>query len=90
VKFADFKVWQDPIVRQDCKILAKSIRDDIEACLRTGKLPLRGREGATVSSWARKQRAKLVGMVHPDRLFYASGQLIQHLNIYVEVGEKAA
>jgi hypothetical protein len=89
-KFKDFKVWQDPIVRQDCKNLATSIRHDIEVCLRNGRLPLRGKEGATVSGKTRALRAELGGMVHADRLFYASGQLIRHLNIYVKVGDVAA
>jgi hypothetical protein len=89
-KFMDFKVWQDPIVRQGCKDMAGRIRHDIEVCLSTGKLPLRGREGARISGKAAKLRHELGGMVHPDRLFYASGQLIRHLNVYVEIGEKAA
>jgi hypothetical protein len=89
-RYMDFKVWQDPIIRQDCKMLAKAIRADIEVCLSTGRLPLRGKEGARVSSRTRKLRGKLGGMIHADRLFYASGQLIRHLNIYVEIGGKGA
>jgi hypothetical protein len=89
-RFADFKVWQDPIIKQDCKNLAKEIRHDVELCLRSGKLPLRGKEGASVSGRTKKRRAELTGIVHADRLFYASGQLISHLKIYVEVGDKAA
>ena len=89
-RFMDFKVWQDPIVKQGCGRLAKLIRHDIEVCLSTGQLPLRGREGATISRRAKKLRDELGGMIHPSRLFYASGQLIQHLNIYVEIGDKAA
>jgi hypothetical protein len=89
-KFMDFKVWQNPIVRQDCKQLAAEIRSDIEVCLRTGRLPLRGKEGATVSGTTRKLRSELGGIMNADRLFYASGQLIRHLNIYVEVGDAAA
>ena len=88
-KFMDFKVWQDPIVRQDCKNLASAIRHDVQVCLSTGKLPLRGKEGATVSKETKALRAEMEGMVHADRLFYATGQLINHLNIYVEIGEKA-
>jgi hypothetical protein len=89
-KFMDFKVWQDPITRQDCKMLAKKIRDDIEVCLRTGKLPLRGKERAAISRRTKALRDELAGMVHADRLFFASGQLIRHLNVYVEIGGKAA
>jgi hypothetical protein len=86
-RYKDFKVWQDPIVKQDCKILAKAIRDDIVVCLSTGRIPLRKQE----VSWrgTRQARAKLVGL-NPSRFFFASGQLIRHLNIYVKVGRATA
>jgi hypothetical protein len=89
-RFTDFKVWQDPVIQGGCEDLASDIRQDIEVCLRSGILPLRGKEGATVSKRTEKLRGELGGMAHPDRLFYASGQLIRHLNIYVEVGDTAA
>ena len=89
-KFMDFEVWQDPIKKQGCRRLAKLIRHDIEVCLSTGQLPLRGKEGAKISRSTGKLRDELGGMIHPNRLFYASGQLIRHLNIYVEIGDKAA
>jgi hypothetical protein len=88
-RFMDFKVWQDPLIRERCSRIAAEIRHDIEVCLSTGKLPLRGSEGATVSRKTRKLRSELVGL-NPNRLFYASGQLIRHLNVYVEIGEKVA
>jgi hypothetical protein len=85
-RYKDFKVWQDPIVRQDCKRLAGAIRDDIVVCLSTGCIPLRKQE---VSRRGTEQaRAKLAGL-HPSQFFFASGQLIRHLNIYVEVGRAA-
>jgi len=89
-KFSDFKVWQDPIIKQGCERMAADIRHDIVVCLSNGRLPLRGTRGATVLPRTQKQRAKLRGIVHPNRLFYASGQLIHALNIYVEIGDKAA
>jgi hypothetical protein len=85
-RYKDFKVWQDPIVRQDCKRFAEAIRDDIGVCLSTGRIPLRK---AAVSKRTRDAREKLVGL-DPSRFFFASGQLIRHLNIYVEVGGLAA
>jgi len=88
-KFMDFKVWQDPFIRQGCKRIAAEIRHDIEVCLSTGKLPLRGKEGATVSRKTKKLRNELAGL-NPSRLFYASGQLIKHLNVYIEIGDRAA
>jgi len=88
-KYSDFKVWQKPIVRNRCKHLAAKIRHDIEVCLRTGKLRLRGHEGAKVSRQTRQLRSKLGGL-HANQLFYASGQLIKDLSIYVQLGGKAA
>jgi hypothetical protein len=85
-KYQNFKVWQDPIVRQDCKNLAAKIRHDVEVCLSTSRIPLRKQ---TVSKAARERRADLAGL-HPDQLFFASGRLIRHLNIYIEVGNAAA
>jgi hypothetical protein len=85
-RYKDFKVWQDPIVRQDCKRLAKAIRDDIVVCLSTGRIPLRKK---AVSKRTGDAREKLIGL-DPSRFFFASGQLIRHLNIYVEVGGQYA
>jgi hypothetical protein len=81
-RYKDFKVWQDPIVRQDCKRLARAVRDDIVVCLSTGRIPMRKQ---AVSKRTKETRAKLAGL-HPSQFFFASGQLIRHLNIYVEVG----
>jgi hypothetical protein len=83
----DYKVWQDQIIYQECKTLAKEIRNDIVLCLRTGKLPLRGKENPVAAQRTRRIREKFP-VLHADRLFYASGQLINNLNIYVEIGEK--
>jgi hypothetical protein len=85
-RYKDFKVWQDPIVRQDCKRLAKAVRDDIVVCLSTGRIPLKKE---AVSKRTEKAREKLIGL-DPSRFFFASGQLIRHLNIYAEVGGQYA
>jgi hypothetical protein len=84
-RYKDFKVWQDPIIRQDCKRLAERIRKDIVVCLSTGQIPLRK---AAVARKTAEARANFAGL-DPDRFFFASGQLIRHLNIYVEVGRAA-
>jgi hypothetical protein len=84
-RYKDFKVWQDPIVRQDCKNIAEAIRQDIVVCLSTGHIPLNRKQ---VSKRTKEARAKLAGL-NPSRFFFASGQLIRHLNIYVEVGRAA-
>ena len=86
-EFKDFAVWQKPLIKEGCRRVASEIRRDIEICLRTGKLPLRGRQGAAVSRKTQELRRRFVGL-HANRLFYASGRLIGHLNIYVEVDAK--
>jgi len=86
-RYMDFKVWQDPIIYQGCERLAKKIRDDIVVCLSTGKIPLRGK--GKVSRRTRKIRESFPTL-HASQLFYASGKLIRHLNIYVEIGGKGA
>jgi hypothetical protein len=85
-RYKDFKVWQDPIVRQDCKSIAEAIRKDIIVCLSTGRIPLKKK---AVSGRTREAREKLVGL-DPSRFFFASGQLIRHLSMYVEVGREYA
>jgi len=87
--FDSFAVFRDPIVKNRCKILACSIQDDIVNCLKTGQIPLRGKEGMRVSPTTAKIR-KRFPTLHANQLFYASGRLIKHLNIYVEVGDKEA
>jgi hypothetical protein len=84
-RFKDFKVWQDPVMRQDCKRLAEAIREDVIVCLSTGRIPLRKK---MVSQRTKETREKFAGL-DPSLFFFASGQLINHLNIYVEVGRAA-
>ena len=72
------------LIKARAKQVGQDIRDDIINCLYTGLLPLRGREGVTVSEKTKKLRKQFPQM-HPDRLFYASGSLIKHLNVIVEV-----
>jgi hypothetical protein len=84
-RYKDFKVWQDPIVRQDCKRLADAMRDDIVVCLSTGRIPLRKQ---AVAARTAEARGRLVGL-DPSKFFFASGRLIRRLNIYVEVGRVA-
>jgi hypothetical protein len=88
-KFMDFKVWQDPIIKQGCKDVASKIREDIVRCLYSGIIPMSGRASPTVSKNTQKYRAALQGMRHPNRLFFASGELIRHLNVFVVIGKGA-
>jgi hypothetical protein len=81
-RYMDFKVWQDPVIRQDCARLAEAIKKDIVVCLSTGHIPLAKK---FVAKQTAEARAKLAGL-DPSMFFFASGRLINHLNIYVEVG----
>jgi hypothetical protein len=87
-KLKDYKVWQYPVIKRACEDLAKKIRADVENCLASGILPLSGKHGNSVSSRTAYERQKLQYMKHPNRLFYASGQLIKNLNIYIELGAR--
>lgn len=77
-------VREDPIFRQDCASLAEDIRDDIVLCLQTGRIPLF--KGGKVSKKTREIREGFGW--NNSNLFYASGRLIRHLDIFVEVGRK--
>jgi len=95
-RFKDFRVWQDPIVRMGCRRVADEIRGDIINCLVSGRIPMSHKPGksgslgpTSVSLATAKVRERLAGMNHPTRLFFASGQLISNLNIYVEITKGA-
>jgi len=85
----DAKVWQDSIIKQSCKDLAREIRNDIVVCLYSGIIPVSRKEGPVVSAATERQRVKIAGMRHPNRLFFATGELIRHLNIYVLIAQDA-
>jgi hypothetical protein len=89
-RLADFRLWKDASVRAEYEGLAEEIRRDIIVCLSTGKLVLRGGENATVSSATMKARKRLGGMKSWSQLFYASGQLIEHVNIFIHIAGDAA
>jgi hypothetical protein len=81
-RYMDFKVWQNPIIKADCEELAQAIREDIILCLRYGILVRRKVSPSTMA-----QRRRFPGL-NPDQLFYASGQLIEHVNIFVEIDKR--
>jgi hypothetical protein len=89
--YKDFKSlkWQDPIIKQSCKDVADEIRADIVRCLYSGRIPMSGRISPTVADRTARARAELDAMRHPNRLFFASGQLISNLNIFVEITKDA-
>ena len=81
-RFVNFHVWQDPIVKAETGAVAEELRMDIVRCLSTGKIPLRKQ---AVSPSTEKTRAHFAGL-DARQYFYASGQLIEHLSVYVELG----
>jgi hypothetical protein len=89
-RFADFRLWKDASVHAEYMRLAEEIRRDIIVCLSTGRLVLQGGENAAVSSATMKARQRLGGMKSWSQLFYASGQLVEHVNIFINVAGDAA
>jgi hypothetical protein len=81
-RYMDFKLWKDPIFKSNCEELAAAIREDIINCLRFGILVRRAAAKAT------RQKRQKFPTLHPDQLFYASGQLIKHVNIFVELDKR--
>ena len=80
-RFVNFHVWQDPIVKAETGAVAEELRMDIVRCLSTGKIPLRKQ---AVSPSTEKTRMRFAGL-DARQYFYASGQLIEHLSVYVEL-----
>lgn len=73
------KVWTQPILKRLASRVADDIKHDIKVCLSTGQIPLRKQ---AVSEKTMKEREKF-GIMHPYQFFFATGQLIDHLNIFV-------
>ncbi len=71
-------VWRDERYKSEIRMLGKDIREDAVLALSTGMIPLVKK---SVSSATRKIRARLG--LDPSHVFYASGRLINHLNVYV-------
>ena len=85
-RYAKFDVWKKEAIRARAKMVADEIRKDIVVCLSTGMIPLRKQ---AVSEETERKRRSLQGL-NIKQFFFASGQLIEHLNIYVEVNEEAS
>ena len=77
-------VWKDPIVRKNCEKIGKEIREDIIHCLNMALIPMSNRSNR-VSPRTNYIRRHLPAMRNKTSLFYASGQLIKNVNIFVEV-----
>jgi len=79
--FKRYKAWQDPIIIQKVKQVSEAIQRDIIVCLSTGRIPLAKR---SVSDETMRKRARISGMTG-SKFFYASGQLIEHLRIFIHL-----
>jgi hypothetical protein len=82
-RYVSLETWKNPVRKAECARVAHDIQDDIVLCLANGRIPLTKQAVATSTV---KTRERLVGLFG-DRMFYASGQLIKHLKIYVELSE---
>jgi len=82
-RLKEFSVWKDEIVKSKSLALAADIRQDIIVCLSTSRIRLAQRY---VSKATQDKRAKLVG-VDRKRFFYASGQLIRALRIFIDLSD---
>jgi hypothetical protein len=83
-RYSALEVWKNPVRQTECARAAADIKRDIVSCLSSGRIPLRK---STVSEATMKARSRFVGIIG-DKFFFASGQLIEHLQIYVELGEE--
>ena len=64
--------------------VAEDIRRDIVSCLASGRIPLRK---SAVAPKTLASRNRFIGL-SGDKFFFASGQLIEHLQVFVELGEE--
>jgi hypothetical protein len=87
-RFMRHDLWREAILQRTAKDVAKEIREDIIVCLSTGLIPFRGRKSQQPAASTQAKRRRFVGF-DVTHLFYASGQLIRHVNIYVNVGKTA-
>jgi hypothetical protein len=83
-RFMAAAAWKDGQIKAEAKELGRDIRQNIIQCLSTGRIPLNGRLGSRASAETNIKRERFIDLA-PGYLFFASGQLIRALNIYVEV-----
>jgi hypothetical protein len=83
-RYASLSVWNNPERARMSTEAARDIQEDIIQCLASGRIPLRKQ---SVSASTQKKRERFIGMSGTN-FFYASGQLIRHLNIFVALKEE--
>jgi hypothetical protein len=79
----EFDVWKDAVIARRLEQLREDIRQEIIGCLSTGRIPLQHRN----SEVTRKARARIGLAAQP--VFFASGQLVNDIQIDVRMPEGA-
>ncbi len=77
--WGDFSVWQNQYYRQRLDSVAAQIREDIISDLSTGAIPLNH------SNTSATKQKRIEAGLPPDPEFFASGQLINNLEIYIDL-----
>jgi hypothetical protein len=83
-RYTSLDVWRNPIRMAACTDVAHAIQDDVVQCLASGRIPLRKGE---VAESTKRLREQFIGL-DSVKFFYASGQLIRHLNVFVSLEEQ--
>ena len=83
-RYTALQAWRNPVRRAECARVAEDIRRDIVSCLASGRIPLRK---SAVAPKTLASRNRFIGL-SGDKFFFASGQLIEHLQVFVELGEE--
>jgi hypothetical protein len=84
-KIADWEVYAREWEESKGKELAEDIAEDIKKSLENGEIRL----NLTLSP-ATKAKRRQVGLPTDDTVFYAMGDLIDHIHLYVKIGRKGA
>jgi len=83
--FKDFKVWRNSVYARELKDVGQEIREDIIVRLSTGNMTLikdQVQEATVI------KRAGLGLAPSQQQVFFASGQLIESLNVYISLDER--
>lgn len=81
-----FQTLRDRTMKAELDSIGKDIREQIITALSTGALSLR-KESVTPET---ERRKAALGFTNPSAVFYASGQLIEHLSIYIALDKETA
>jgi len=83
----DFAIWRNAYYKAELERVAEEIRQDIIVMLSTGEINL-NYSAITEATAERRRELGLDPFI--NHVFYASGQLIDNMNIYINVDQEAA